>query len=100
METMGTVAGTQGAMGAVEAQLAAARATIEQHEAQARVHAEERAAHYAEMARVTGERDEAREQLCAWLDVTAESTERLEAQLSTATGEIARLRAALVEVSK
>lgn len=55
METRGTIAGAVGAMGEVEAQLAAARATIEQHEAQARVHAEERAAHYAEMARVTGE---------------------------------------------
>ena len=59
METSGTIAGAVGAMGEVEAQLAAARATIEQHEERAHVHAEERAAHYAEMARVTGERDEA-----------------------------------------
>jgi len=35
--------------------LARLRALVEQHEERARVHAEERAAHYAEMARVTGE---------------------------------------------
>jgi hypothetical protein len=37
------------------ADLTRLRALIEQHEERARVHAEERAAHYAEMARVTGE---------------------------------------------
>jgi chromosome segregation ATPase len=39
----------------MRAEVARLRALIEQHEERARVHAEERAAHYAEMARVTGE---------------------------------------------
>ena len=44
-------------------EVARLRALVEQHEERARVHAEERAAHYAEMARVTGENETLRRTL-------------------------------------
>ena len=103
------IARAVGTMGEVEAQLAATRvqidavmqrchdecaeidrlrATIERHEAQARVHAEERAAMHAEVARVTGENERLRAAL-------AVATRSLEAATTgerlTTCDEVARL---------
>ncbi len=92
------------------ADLTRLRALVEQHEERARVHAEERAAHYAEMARVTGECETLRRTLALSQESLAAASsgrrvtvvdeiERLQRERDEARADAARLRGFLPPVA-